>query len=144
MTLMNITVDIGNGISIVGPTFWANSGVNAKIIGMACGFAVAIFRVAAGAAKWLSHHESQTSNQASSTGAVKLTSIVSKGEAEPAPAAGTTSGPEMPVVREPGVCEPGVREAGKQSEGPGWGGEGRARVGMGGEGMGGGFMFLVC
>ncbi|RPB28986.1 hypothetical protein L211DRAFT_845016 [Terfezia boudieri ATCC MYA-4762] len=101
MPLTNITIDIGSGTSIVGPEFWAHSGLDAKIIGMGCGFAAAMFLVGAVAAKWLSQ---RGNNQASSTGAVELTNVISGGEpsnrepapeAVTAPAAGTRSGPQM-------------------------------------------------
>ncbi|RPB21381.1 hypothetical protein L211DRAFT_889886 [Terfezia boudieri ATCC MYA-4762] len=112
---------------------------------MVCGFAAAMFLVAAVAAKWLSHHGRQTSNQASSTGAVELTSVVSGGEPrepEPAPAVGTTSGPERVVlVREDGMGWDGMGWDGMGWDGMGWDGgwggreEGGWMGGMG-DGMG--------
>ncbi|KAF8417715.1 hypothetical protein EV426DRAFT_707474 [Tirmania nivea] len=81
MTTINVTLSLGDGVSVVGPTFWAHTGINGKVVGMACGFVAAMFLLAVAAAKWLSHTRDSPKREP-----VELTSVVTEGGTpEPGP-----------------------------------------------------------
>ncbi|RPB24202.1 hypothetical protein L211DRAFT_849321 [Terfezia boudieri ATCC MYA-4762] len=96
MPLTNITTEIGEGTSIVGPTFWAHLGsIIGTVIGIVCGFTAVMFLVATLASKWLLTHRASSTHRGSSTRAVELDNVPPDGEnrnTEPAPAARMAGG----------------------------------------------------